>query len=138
MREAFRYPQYAFVFGGEFHCDVLPESRQTFSYVHSDIEHRALHHAYQFALGMLGLVVQAAQHVFDRAMVVLNEINIAACQFGEFAPVEAFEEEAAVVAEYFGLDNQQAGDGGFNCFNLENFFPRASVSDSRHRWACPG
>ena len=101
MCEAFRYPQHALVFGGQFHCNMLPKGRRAAANVHHDIEYRALHHAYQFALRVLDLVVQAAQHVFGRArMVVLHEIYIAASQFGEFAPVEAFKKETAVIAEY--------------------------------------
>ena len=115
VREAFRYPQHEFVLGRQFQRDMLAESRRTLADIHRDIEHRALHHAHQFALRMLDLIVQSAQHVLRGArVVVLHEIDIAAGQLGKPAPVETFKKESSVIAEYFGFDDQQVGDGGMD------------------------
>src|ERR1039457_3415038 len=95
-----------------------PESRGIFPYIHRNIEHRALHHAHQFALRMLDLIVESAQHILSRArVVVLHEIHITASQLGELAPIETFKKETAIITKYFGFDDQQVGDGGMNQFH---------------------
>jgi hypothetical protein len=57
--------------------------------------------------------MQAAQHVFDRStVVVLHKIHVTLDQLGELAAVETFKKEAALVAEHFGFDDEDVGDGG--------------------------
>jgi hypothetical protein len=49
--------------------------------------------------------MQAAQHVVRRArVVVLDEVDLAAGRLFKFALVEAFKEEAALVAEHARLE----------------------------------
>src|SRR5690606_19350985 len=68
---------------------------------------------HQLPLGMLDLVVQAAQHAGHRAgLVVLHEGGVDARRFGELAGVEALEEVAAVITEDLRLDDQDFGQGG--------------------------
>src|SRR5450756_1593557 len=91
------------------------ESRRVLPDIHRDIEHRALHHAHQFSLRLPDLIMQSAQHVLRGArVVVLHEIDIASGQLGKLLPIEAFEKEAAVVAEYLGFDDQQVGYRGMD------------------------
>ena len=66
--------------------------------------------------------MQSAQHVFGRfRVVVLDEIHISTGQFGEPTPVVAFKKEAALVAKYFGFDDQQIWDGGWDGNHLSLF-----------------
>src|SRR6185437_12937483 len=70
------------------------------------VEHFARGHANELALGMLDLVMQAAQNAAARArMVVLHEIRGDA-RFGKRAAVPAFEKKTARVLEHPGLDDQ--------------------------------
>jgi hypothetical protein len=56
----------------------LAEGGRALADVHRHIEHRAAHHAHQLALGLLHLVVQAAQHALaGAAVVVLHELEFA-------------------------------------------------------------
>ena len=118
MREAFRHPEHAFVIGGQFQRNVLSEGRRVFAYVHSHIQHRTLHHAHKLGLRVLNLVVQAAQHVFDRTrVIVLHEIHIAPGDLSKLAAIEAFEKKSALIAEHARFDNQQVGNTGLNRFH---------------------
>ena len=49
-------------------------------------------------------------------MIVLHEIYMAAGQFGKLALAETFKKESTVIAEYFGCDDQQVGDGSMYDF----------------------
>ena len=56
--------------------------------------YRSQRHAHQLALGLLNLVVQAAQHALDRAaVVVLYKLYIETGDLGKVALVEAFKKK---------------------------------------------
>ena len=57
--------------------------------------------------------MQAAQHALGTAaMVVLHEVEVQAGGLVEGFLVEAFKEKTACVAEHFGFDDEDVGDGG--------------------------
>ena len=96
----------------EFNADILPERRRAFPDVDGNVKNHALHHTYQLALRVLDLIMQAAQHVFGRArVVVLNEIDVAPDNLGKLAAVEALEKEPAFVTEHLGFDHEHVWDG---------------------------
>ena len=78
---------------------------------------------------VLDLVVQAAQDILGGfGVVVLHELALEAGGLLEGPGVEAFEEEAAVVAEDFRFEDDDFGDGGgggdhlsFPCINVVLF-----------------
>jgi hypothetical protein len=62
-------------------------------------------------LGLLQLVVQAAQNPFGAAaVVVLHKVSVQASGLVEVLLVEAFKKEASAVTEHFGLEDQDVGD----------------------------
>ena len=80
---------------------------------------------------ILDLVVQAAQDVFGGfGVVVLHEFTLEAGGLLEGPGVEAFEEEAAVVAEDLGFEDDDFGDGG-GCRLHQNTF---SLSRPSRYW----
>ena len=92
---------------------MLPEGGRTAAYVHRYVKHRALHHEHQLVLGLLDLVVQAAQHIFGRStVVVLDKIHATPDEISELAAFETFKKEAPLVAEHFGFDDENVGYGG--------------------------
>ena len=58
--EAFGHPELVFVFGGEDGTGPLAEGGGAAAQIDSHVEHFAGNHAHEFALGVFGLVVQAA------------------------------------------------------------------------------
>ncbi len=79
--------------------------------VHGDIVDLTFQNRDQLALGVGGLVVQAAQDATPRpGDVVLDEFDLdAGC--GEAALAVGLFEETALVAKDLGLDQHQVGDG---------------------------
>ena len=113
MCKAWWNPDLSVVISRQFNTHRLAKTGGGFSNIHRHIKHRAAHHAHQFALGLPDLIMQTAQHAPGAAaMVVLHKIDIKAGSFVEGFLVEAFEEEAARIAEHLGLDDEYVWDGG--------------------------
>ena len=126
-----RHPELLLVFCAQMHADPLPEGFRAFSEVDRNIEDFALHDADEFALGVLDLVMQAAQHVLCRLrMVVLDELAIQAGGLLEGAGVEAFEEEAAVVPKDFRFEDEHVGNGGGDSLHLSCVLGDGQVTNS--------
>ena len=69
----------------------------------------------QFALGLLQLILQAAQHALAAAavvVVVFHKVHIHAGDLVEILLVEAFKKEAPRIAKDLGLEDEQVGDVG--------------------------
>lgn len=100
MGEAFGDPELVFVFGGEVDAYPLAEGWGGTAQVYGYVEDFALDDADELALGVLDLVMETAEDAFRGAgVVVLNEGDGSADGVFEGPLVEAFEEEAARVAE---------------------------------------
>jgi hypothetical protein len=84
VREAGRDPHLALVLGRQFAAIPLAEGRRALADIDRHVEHRAGGGAHQLALRLLDLVMQAAQHAFRRArVVVLHELGGDAGQLGK-------------------------------------------------------
>lgn len=136
MGKAGRHPELFVVVFAQLHTDPLAKGGRAFADVHRHIKHGATHHAHQFALGLLQLVVQAAQHAFAAsAVVVLHKAHIQASDLLEVLLVEAFKKEASAVAEHFGLEDQNVGDVGggdgvgHGGYNSRWLFSAAGIAD---------
>ena len=111
--KALRNPHLFVVVFGQLYPGPLAKGGGAFADVHRHVKHRAAHHAHQLALGLLQLVVQAAQHAAGAAaVVVLHKVHIQTGDLLEVLLVEAFKKEASAVAEHFGLKDEQVGDVG--------------------------
>src|SRR5690606_11311529 len=98
----------------QFDADEPAAGRRIGIDVHSHVVHGAAADADQLALRTAALEMQAAQHALAGAgVVVLDERQADACLTVALG-LEGFEEEAAVIAEYFWLDDQYAGQRGFD------------------------
>src|SRR5258708_5961849 len=109
--EAGRHPELAVVLAGEDGAHPTAEGGRARPDVDRDVEDLALQGTDQLALGFPGLRVQAAQDVAVRVgLIVLDEG--AGQAFGlELFPVIDLEEEAALVGEDSGLDEDDLGNG---------------------------
>jgi hypothetical protein len=77
------------------------------------VKDRACCDPHQFALRLLALVMQAAQHIFGRStVIVLHKIHVTPDEISELATIETLKKEAPLVAEHFGFDDQDVGNGG--------------------------
>ena len=113
--EARRDPQLAVVLFAEFHPGPLAEGGRRFAQVDGHVEDAAAGDPHELALGLLDLVVQAAQHTLAGAgVVVLHEVRCEAGGILEGLGVVAFHEEATGIAEDLGFEDQEAGDGGLD------------------------
>jgi len=111
--KAFRHPELFLVFRTKYLADPLTEGFRAFSEVDRDIEDFALHDTNEFTLRLLDLVVQAAQNVPGRlGMVVLHEFALETGGMLEGTGVETLEEEATVVTEDLGFEDDNFGDSG--------------------------
>ena len=111
--KAFRNPELLLVFCTESMADPLPEGFRAFSQVNRNIEDFALHDPHQLALLLPDLVVQATQDVLRGfGVIILNEFALEARGLLEGFGVKTFEEEASVVAEDFGFEDEDFWDGG--------------------------
>src|SRR5207253_10795857 len=102
---------------------------------------------HQLALGAHQLVVDTAQHVAERArVVVLHEISVDSGCLAKILRIEAFEEKAARVLQHLRFEDQHAVQGGRLDFHESSKKARitpsaatadrsATVADSRRsRW----
>lgn len=125
VRKARRNPQLPVVVLAEFDPVPLPEGRRRPAQVHRHVEDAALDDPYELSLRLLDLVVQAAQHAFAGAgMVVLHEVHVEPGGLAEGLGVEALHEEAAGIPEDFRLDDQEAREAGFRHLHQNTFSSR--------------
>ena len=118
MRKACRYPELLAVVFAQLHAHPLPEGGGALADIHRHIKYRPAHHAHQLALGLLDLIMQAAQHALGAAaVVVLHKVQVQAGGMVEGFLVEAFEEETTGVAEHFGFDDEYVWNGGGGDFH---------------------
>src|SRR5437868_5180722 len=67
MRKTGRHPQLLVVVVRQHHTDPLAEGRRALANIDDDVEYFALDNAHEFALRMLDLIMQPAQHALRRA-----------------------------------------------------------------------
>jgi len=73
VREPFRNPELAPVFGGKANARPFAAGRRTFAHVDCHVKDFADNTAHQFSLWLPNLVMKPAQHAFERAgMIVLH------------------------------------------------------------------
>ena len=126
MREAAGDEELAVVLPAQFHGEMPPERRGAGTEIHGHIQHASLHDTDKFRLRPLPFLEMEATDdpVAGAALVVLDEIHLAD-GFGEGLPVEGFEEIPPGVAEDARLQDQQAGNAGFDdIHNLSMHFFR--------------
>ena len=110
MGEAFRHPELAVILGRQVYTHPLAEIRRASADIDGYVQHFTGGDAHQFALGVFELVMQAAQHAFLRArVVVLHKLALEPGGPFKGAGVEAFVEKTALITEHFGFDDQYAG-----------------------------
>ena len=115
-------PELPLVISREDFSHPLAEGFAAFPKVDRHIEDLSLHHTDQFALGLLDLVMQATQHVFKAAaVVVLHELYGFADGFFKACLVEAFKKEASFVTEDFRFDEHDVGYGEWCCLHQNTF-----------------
>src|SRR5665647_261845 len=106
MRKSRWYPHLQIVFGRKICADPTPKGGGRFTYVHRDIEHFTCRHPYQLALWLPDLIMQAAQHSFGRAgVIILHKSWRPTGGFLECALVIAFQKESAAVTKYLGFED---------------------------------
>ena len=110
--EAFGHPELVFVFGGEDGAGPLAEGGGAAAQVDGHVEHFAGNHAHEFALGVFGLVVQAAQDGLAGFGVVFLHEGTRGDVFAKPVVAEGFHKEATFVAVDLGLEEFDVGDGG--------------------------
>src|SRR5436190_21750042 len=86
----------------------LPEGRRVAPQIHGDVEDATGGAAHELRLPRLGLEVQAAQRVLDRARVVLLDEAVLDAELAPELLAVGLDQEAAVVPEAVGLDQDQA------------------------------
>jgi hypothetical protein len=85
-------------------------TRRGATYVYGHVEYFSRHDPDQLALGLLELIVKAAQDIAGRAgVIVLYEISIHAGGVTKHTAVVALQKKPPVVAEYAWLDDQHLG-----------------------------
>ena len=102
--KAFGHPELVFVFGGEDGAGPLAEGGGAAAQVDGHVEHFAGNHAHEFALGVFGLVVQAAQNALAGFGVVFLHEGAWGDVFAKPVVAEGFHKEAALVAVDLGLE----------------------------------
>ena len=126
VRETWGYPEHVVVFFRQNSTDPTPECRRAAPDVHGYIEYSACHHANEFSLGLLYLVVQPPKNVPRRAaLVILNEARIDAC-LGKFPLFPGLEEITSAVAEDIGADEHDIGN--LSAAELHSYQPRETAS----------
>ncbi len=101
--------------------------------VHGHIVHLSPNHPHQFSLGMLKLIMQAAQDILTGfAVVVLHKDMMAALSF-KFILAESFHKKTAFIAMHSG--NHQHGAVGGQRFEFHTF--SAQRVCSRRKRYCP-
>ena len=125
MGEAGRDPELAVVLLRQLDADPLAEAGRGLAQVDGHVEDAAAGDPHELALGLLDLVVQAAQYALAGAgVVVLHEVRREAGGVLEGLGVEALHEEAAGVAEDFRFEDQQVRDRGRDHFHQNTFSSR--------------
>src|SRR5208282_509587 len=110
-----------FVLAGKFERFPFSESGRTAAKVERDIEDLAGDGADELSLGLLNLIVQAADDIFlGVGMIVLYECLWNA-EVRKRALVVAFEKESSVIAEYTRLEEEKAGEAGGDFFHRTVF-----------------
>ena len=95
------------------HPGPLTKGGRSFADVYHHDKLCAAHHAYQIGLGLLQLLVQAAQHALGAATaVVLHKVHILTGNLFEVLLVEALKKETPRIAKDLGLKDEQVGDVG--------------------------
>ena len=95
MGKAWGHPELFLVVFGQLHASPLAKDGGAFADVHGHVKHSAAHHAYQLALWLLQLVVQAAQHAMGAAaVVVLHKVHIQASDLLEVLLVVALKKRS--------------------------------------------
>jgi hypothetical protein len=113
VRKSGRNPHLALAVGGKRHADPATEMWRALSNVNRDVKHFSCNDANHLALGLLNLVVEAAQDVLaGPGMVILDKSGGNPGDVRETAFVEALVKKAAVIAENFRLNNEYTGEGG--------------------------
>ena len=108
--EAGGHPELPEVVAGEPLADPLAAGGGVGTDVDRHVEDLALDHAHELALGIPELRVEPAERAADRVgMVVLDE-RLRDAALGEFLLVVRLQEEAAVVGEDSGLDEDDLGN----------------------------
>lgn len=115
MGHALGKEELAVIFARELHREPFAESRGTPTDIDRDIENRPFDAAYELGLGMFALLeMKAANHsIAGAAFVVLNEVDGANQPVKIFLRI-AFKEISPRVGKYFGLNDIQAVDKGWN------------------------
>ena len=112
MRKTRGHPKLAVVVLTQLLSNPLAKSGRAFADVHSDIDHRTANHPHKFALGLLDLVMQTAQHALGTAaVVVLHKLVVGTRGVVEGLLIEAFKEKASGVTEHLGFDEDDFRDG---------------------------
>ena len=115
MRKTRGHPKLAVVVLTQLLSNPLAKSGRAFADVHSNIDHRTAYHPHKFALGLLDLVMQTAQHALGTAaVVVLHKLVVGTRGLVKGLLVEAFEEKTTGISEHFGFDQLDIRDGGRN------------------------
>ena len=131
MRQSGRNPQLALVAGRQVFSHPLTIGGRLRANVDHHIKHLTGYHPHQFALGLLHLVVQAAQHAArGLGMVVLHKVDIQASGCRKVAGVEALIKKAPRVAKHARLHQQDVGNGGRCCLHQYTF----SVKSRSRYW----
>jgi len=93
----------------------LLERRGTAPEVNHGTPYGASNRAYEFALGLLDLVMHATQDVpFGSGVVVLHELRIDAGGLAESTPAVAFKEEAPFIFKRHRLEYEHIPKHGLN------------------------
>ena len=112
MGEAGRDPEQLPDLGGQLETEPLAEMGRGAPNVDDDVEGTTGDNADELTLGLLELVMEAAQHAAGRtAVIVLDEDGVNAGG-GIVASAPGFEEEAAIVAEDLRFDQLEVGMRG--------------------------
>ena len=107
MGESCRYPDGELVGGGKSYPDPALKAGRASAHVDYDVINFAGQNPHEFALRLRILIMQAAQHIFFRArLIVLHERNVCAGSLFEVALIVAFKEIAAIVAEHAGFEEK--------------------------------
>jgi hypothetical protein len=105
----------------EFDGDMSAKCRAAEPYIDGDVQNAAAHYAYQLALRLRILQVQAAKHAFRRPrQIVLNERSGGANLTISFG-VKMFEEESPLISKYLRFDRKDIGQIGI--YDLHRLVP---------------
>lgn len=129
-----RHPSWRWFSALKLDTDPLAECRRRFSNVHGNVEHRPLHHAHQLALGLLDLIMQATQHPFRAAAVIVLHKMMVGTVTSLSALVEALEKNPRASPNTLGSISTTSGMArpGSLHRELNRFFRSKCASDTSH------